>query len=339
MRITMYAFLSFVLVWLVIAIWPRPLSHSGHNPFRSQDGLPHIIAHAGGNMEFPDNTLEAFYNAYHVDPNIIMEADINITQDGVVVLSHDRTFDRKTTLQYADVHETSYTDLVEQAIDFGYENPIDGPNGYNVTGERIPYTNYLGDTVTPLDVTYPEGVEPRHDTKFLVTTLEDLITAFPDNLIVIELKQHGDVGAALFDAVIDLMVQLDDAYDTFNRIVLASFHEDQYARFLEAKNTSHPTLMFSPQAISIERFYVLHLLRFDAFYRDPATAFHIPTQEGNINLATERFLRAAGRHNIAVHYWTINDEETMIELIELGADGILTDRPTLLKEILDRYRE
>jgi len=338
-RITLYALMTLSLVWIVIAVWPRNAAHLGQNPFRSQDGLPHIIAHAGGNMEFPDNTLEAFYNAYSVDPNVIMEADVNITKDGVVILSHDRTLDRKTTLQNADVHETYYTDLVEQEIDFGYENPIDRPNGYNVTGELVPYTNYRGEPVTPLDVTYPEGVDPRHETKFLVTSLEDLITAFPDNYMLIELKQYGDVGATLFDAVIDLMERLEDQYNTFERIVLASFHEDQYDRFVEAKRTTHPNLMFSPQARSLERFYIFHLFSVDAFYRDPVTAFHIPMREGNINLATNRFIRIAHRHNIAVHYWTINDEATMIELIELGVDGILTDRPTLLKEILDRYRD
>ena len=37
-----------------------------------------------------------------------------------------------------------------------------------------------------------------------------------------------------------------------------------------------------------------------------------------------------------VHYWTINDVETMQELIDLGADGIITDRPDLLIELLKR---
>jgi len=36
-----------------------------------------------------------------------------------------------------------------------------------------------------------------------------------------------------------------------------------------------------------------------------------------------------------VHYWTINDRETMKELIELGADGIITDRPDIMIELLE----
>ena len=42
-------------------------------------------------------------------------------------------------------------------------------------------------------------------------------------------------------------------------------------------------------------------------------------------------------HNLAVHYWTINDPEEMRYLIGIGADGIMTDYPHLLKEVYDSY--
>jgi glycerophosphoryl diester phosphodiesterase len=37
---------------------------------------------------------------------------------------------------------------------------------------------------------------------------------------------------------------------------------------------------------------------------------------------------------VAVHVWTINDRGKMGELLDLGVDGIFSDRPTLLKEVL-----
>ena len=40
---------------------------------------------------------------------------------------------------------------------------------------------------------------------------------------------------------------------------------------------------------------------------------------------------------MAVHYWTINDEDIMRELIELGCDGIITDYPETLIELLKEY--
>ena len=42
-----------------------------------------------------DNTLEAFYNAYSVDPNFMIETDVSITKDELIILSHDITLDRK----------------------------------------------------------------------------------------------------------------------------------------------------------------------------------------------------------------------------------------------------
>ena len=325
-----------ILFWFMIAIIPRPQSFQGENPLRARaDGRPHIVVHAGGNMEFPDNTLEAFYNAYSIDKDVIMEMDVALTKDRVVVLTHDRTFDRKTTLQNATVSEVNYSYLIENEIDFGYENPIDRPNGFNITGELIRYTNYRGEHVTPLDVSYPEGIQARHPEKFLATTLEEMIKAFPNNYFVVELKQYGDLGLELLDEVIDLFERLDDEYNTFERITLASFHENLYDAFRTMRENDYPALNYSPQHRSLTMFYALHIPGLTIFYRDPVITFHIPMRQGNFNLATRYFIRTAQRHNIAVHFWTINDEESMRYLINLGVDGILTDRPSLLKSILD----
>jgi glycerophosphoryl diester phosphodiesterase len=49
---------------------------------------------------------------------------------------------------------------------------------------------------------------------------------------------------------------------------------------------------------------------------------------------TRRFLRAAGRAGIAVHVWTIDDRAEMEALIDLGVDGIMTDRPDRLREVM-----
>ncbi len=335
--IALLAVLGLLVLWLVLALLPKPQGYEGDNPFRrDEDGRPHIIAHAGGNMEFPDNTLEAYYNAYSVDPDVIMETDVAMTEDGVVVLTHDLTFDRKTNLTNAPVEETKYEDLMTNEVNFAFENEID-EDGFNKTGDFIPYETYDGRSVTPLDVDYPEGVEPRHEEIFLATTLEELITAFPDNYMIVEMKQSGDIGREAVDEILRIMEDLDDEYNTFERITLASFHRDIYDYYLELREGDYPELLFSPQEDAIRRFYILHWPRLTLFFDEPVSSFQVPPSEGAINLATRAFINAANRHNIAVHYWTINDEETMRELVELGADGILTDRPTLLKEVIDDY--
>ncbi len=335
-NVVILVFITVLLLWTLIAILPRGQKVPGDNPFRRDGDFPHIIAHGGGNMEFPDNTLEAFYNAYHVDSDIIFETDVVLTKDDVVILSHDRTLDRKTDLgneSYA--HEITYEELVEDEWNFGFENPIDRPNGYKISDTLVPYTNYAGEEVTPLDVEYPEGVSPRHDTKYLVTTLEDLITKFPTQRIIVEIKPYGDLGVKTTDAVLALMDQYDDTLNTYERISLASFHRSIFDYFVELKATSHPDLLFSPQTADAAKFYALFTFRLDLFYTTDVGSFQFPLTQYNLNLASEELVNTAHRHNIAVHYWTINDEDDMRKLIEIGADGIVTDRLRLLKSIID----
>jgi glycerophosphoryl diester phosphodiesterase len=51
---------------------------------------------------------------------------------------------------------------------------------------------------------------------------------------------------------------------------------------------------------------------------------------------TERFVAAAQRAGLPVHVWTINEETTITELLDLGVDGILSDRLRLLSDVLTR---
>ncbi|MFH5881415.1 glycerophosphodiester phosphodiesterase family protein [Liberiplasma polymorphum] len=330
--------LSFFVVWSLLAFSPKP-NNIDNNPFIvGQGNRPVIIAHGGGNQEFPDNTLEAYYNAFSIDPTVMLETDVSLTKDGVIILTHDTTLDRRTSLQYAEVIETNYSDLIEQEINFGYYNNIEPfSNGFNVSGELIEYRNYRGEIVTPLDVNYPEGIEPRHETVFLATTLEELIKAFPNNYMNVEIKQRGDVGIEALEKVIELMDELDDDYNTFGRIVLATFHEEIYDQFVNLRNTTHPELMYSPQNRVVQKYYILQVTRLSLFFRDEIAVLQVPTTHSGLDLSTRNFISTAQRHNIAVHYWTINDEDEMRRLIELGVDGIMTDRVQLLKNILDEY--
>ena len=330
---------TILIAYGLIAVFPRPQNFSLTNPLRVVNGdLPLLIAHGGGNQEFPDNTLEAYYHAFNINPNVMLETDVNLTKDGVVILSHDRTLDQKTNLTNADIIDTNYADLVANEIDFGFDNDISGANGYNLSGVFKPYKNYLGEAVSPLDVIYPEGIEPRHPTKFLVSTLEELITLFPNNLINVEIKQTGETGLLALNAVIELMDSLDETYQTYERIVLASFHQEVFAELTNLQNTSHPQLMFSPEFNGVLSFFIMQTTLTSVFYRQPVAVFQLPTEQLGLSLSTELLIRTAHLHNIAVHYWTINDEATMRSLIEKGVDGIMTDRPTLLQQVLDSYQ-
>jgi glycerophosphoryl diester phosphodiesterase len=296
-----------------------------------------MIAHGGGNLEFPDNTLEAFYNAYSIDQEVMLETDVSLTKDGVIILTHDTTLDRKTTLLNAEVININYADLVRDEVDFNYQNTVvPNSNGFNVSGVLTKYKTFEDKEVTPLDVNYPAGVVARHPSKFLVTTLEELITKFPNNFINVEIKQTGDTGLLALSKVIELMERLDPNYNTFGRIVLASFHQNIYEELQRIREEDHSTLMYSPELMGVVKYFVFHTLRLDLFYFDRVSVLQVPMGRYGLNLATRGFVNTARKHNIAVHYWTINDEDDMRLLVRNGAHGIMTDRPTLLKQIIDQ---
>ena len=331
LRVIALALVGLFLVYAVMATQPRKDNYPLENPMRKQGELPLLIAHGGGNGEFPDNTLEAFYNAYSVDENVMMETDVSITRDGVLILSHDTTLDRKTNVT-GQIADWDYSQLMEQKVDFGYTNPTE--DGV-LSGERVHFTDENGVEKYPTDVEYPEGVEPRDEKVFLATTLEDLLICFPNNRINVEIKQSGELGfRALAEAV-----RLVEEYDAFDRVVFASFHEEIYDEYqrMQAAGEVPEAFMYSPAYDAATEFFVLQLLKLDVFFGDELCVFQFPMEEKGFDLATKSFTNAAHKHNLAVHYWTINDPEDMRLLIGIGADGIMTDYPHRLKAVYDSF--
>ncbi len=334
-KVTAAILLAFLTVYAVISFLPKPKNYAAENPFiRSEGELPMLIAHGGGNKEFPDNTLEAFYNAYSVDALVMMETDVSITKDGVVILSHDVRLDRKTNV-IGEIADWNYSDLIEQEVDFGYTNDTEDQIFVEGT-ERERFKTESGATVTPLDVKYPEGVSARHSTVFLATTLEELIQAFPNNYINVEIKQSGELGLEALRATLEVI----DRNDAFDRVVLASFHGEIYREFQRMLRAGEvpESFMCSPGIINIAKYYLFAMAGLDVFYRNSTAVFQLPMEEVGICFATERLVKNAHKHNIAVQYWTIDDEDEMRRLIELGADGIMTNYPNRLKAVLDSYR-
>ena len=65
-----------------------------------------------------------------------------------------------------------------------------------------------------------------------------------------------------------------------------------------------------------------------------AACVQVPVRQNRIPLVTDRFLEAAHARDLPVHVWTINDGAEMHRLLDMGVDGIMTDRPDVLKSVL-----
>ena len=83
------------------------------------------------------------------------------------------------------------------------------------------------------------------------------------------------------------------------------------------------------------RFWILHHLGLAGRCRAPAAdGFQLPEWSGRFHAVTRRLIAAAHSANIPVHVWTVDDPADMRRLLAWGADGIMTDRPDLLAEVL-----
>ena len=126
----------------------------------------------------------------------------------MVILSHDTTLDRKTNVT-GRIIDWNYSDLMAQKVDCGYTNPTEE---MQLSGERVRFTDRDGRQKTPADVEYPDGVTPRDEEAFLVTTLEELLAAFPQNRINVEIKQSGETGMKAMKEVLRLLEQYHVTY-------------------------------------------------------------------------------------------------------------------------------
>ena len=66
----------------------------------------------------------------------------------------------------------------------------------------------------------------------------------------------------------------------------------------------------------------------------PAACAQVPVRQGPVPVVDRRFVAAAHRRALQVHVWTIDDRVEMERLLDLGVDGLMTDRPSALKEVL-----
>jgi glycerophosphoryl diester phosphodiesterase len=258
------------------------------------------IAHQGGNLEYPDATLMA-YDAALLSQVDVLEVDVHLTRDNHLVVIHDDTVDRTTNGKGAI---RNYTLAELKVLDAAYwwpYHPYDDINKQQVPiNQAFPYRG-MGATIP---------------------TLDEMFQRYPHHRFTIELKDNtDDLRAALIAKI--------EEYDRWGNTIIASFYLETLQQLRMAKSEAQTYASES----EIKLFYVLQLLRLEKLFPYSADAFAIPMTSGNFNLATPRFIQAAHNAGILVHYWTINAEADMQRLLEIGADGIMTDRPALLYQL------
>lgn len=155
-----------------------------------------------------------------------------------------------------------------------------------------------------------------------IPTMRDLLEAWPDARFNIDMK-HDTAVEPLVDVLRDTA-----AYD---RVCVGAFSDRRLARF---RNLTFDRVCTSMGPIAITRLRA-------ASYGLPVgrvggACSQVPVRRGPFPVTDPRFIATAHERDIQVHVWTIDDPAEMDRLFDLGVDGIMSDRPRVLKEVLIR---
>jgi glycerophosphoryl diester phosphodiesterase len=155
-----------------------------------------------------------------------------------------------------------------------------------------------------------------------VPTLEEILTRWPDVRVNIDTKS---------DATVAPLVELIARLEAWDRVCVGSFSS---ARLRQVRRLSDDRLCTSmgPRAVALARLTSLG----GRITTRTADCIQVPVAAAGVRIVDPIFLRAARRSGLRVHVWTVSVESEMERLVGLGVDGIMTDRPGLLRQVLER---
>ncbi|MCU1406859.1 MAG: glycerophosphodiester phosphodiesterase [Glaciihabitans sp.] len=160
------------------------------------------------------------------------------------------------------------------------------------------------------------------------SSLFEILDTFPDARLNIDLKSAAAVGAAVADIVRARAVE---------RVLVTSFSERRRkaaVRQLPGVATSASSIRFVLALISAK----LRLPLVPGLALRGIHAVQVPISAAGLTIVTPRMVALLHRLNVEIHVWTINDRATMARLLDLGVDGLVTDRADIAADLVrERY--
>lgn len=153
-----------------------------------------------------------------------------------------------------------------------------------------------------------------------VPTLRWVLETFPDVSVVVDMKCDGLAG---------LLADLIEELEAHDRLIVGSFADD---RLLEFQGLTGGRVPVS-SGPALARMWVL-ASRVGRGAGGDVAALQLPSRMRGVRIVDEKLVAVAHKSGLQVHVWTVNDHGEMRSLLDIGVDGLITDRPDRLKEIL-----
>lgn len=151
-----------------------------------------------------------------------------------------------------------------------------------------------------------------------IPLLTDLLEAFPSVVKNIDIKPNSL-------HVAELAVETVRRHGQTNKVLLTSSHhrvlkkvrELKYEGPIGSSSTDVAHIFFYPHALLVK-------------IKKPGQRVQVPLRQGLIKFSTTRFIKKCHRAGLLVDFWVINDMSVAKSLLDLGADGIMTDDPSAI---------
>ncbi|WP_072342212.1 glycerophosphodiester phosphodiesterase family protein [Actinomyces urinae] len=157
--------------------------------------------------------------------------------------------------------------------------------------------------------------------------LADILQTFPHLKLNIDAKEE-DVWRPMLEVI--------RAHGAMDRVCLASFDSGRLQRIREVA----PEIRTSLGQVEVARLFLAaqtqtpRLVARQDWSRLGVVAAQIPLKIGHIRLVSKRFVSFAHSFGIAVHVWTLNEPEEIVQALDAGVDAIISDDPVLVREII-----
>ena len=236
------------------------------------------------------------------------------------LLAYDQALEDGADVLELDVHETSDGMLVVM-----HDDSVNRTTDCTGVIKEMTF-----DEIRACDAGYnfsPDGGEtfPYRGTGLVVPTMQEVFERYPDSPFVIEVKQETP-------SIIDHFVEVIREYEVTDQMIGAAFSDSVLGELRAAA----PELATSMGVQETLVFWGKSFDPIDPEYDPPAEFLQVPTEFDGIPVLHDGFVPRAHELDMFVHIWTINDEEEMRFLIETyGVDGIMTDDPPLLTEVIN----
>jgi len=163
---------------------------------------------------------------------------------------------------------------------------------------------------------------PFRDKGIGIPRLEDVLGSFPKLQMIIEIKQ-------IAPSLVAPMLQVIERAGMRRKVLVASEHQEP----LDEVRKRAPEIPTNFSYLESGLFFQAMAAR-DANYRPPGAALQIPPNYESWQLVTVESVEFAHRIGIEVHVWTVNEESEMTKLLDMGVDGIISDYPARLLNLI-----